>query len=438
MDMNGWISHINYASAFKSAGVRMRPLSMSQRDIELTGVAAATTHLQDIQSEERPTLSSTRVQTWYGEMTSHSPNKKPSTATGSNVESTASTSRLYKATFDQVKEEIAAGRWHNTRLDDAHIPPRIRAQSLESTPHSLHSPPLSPLSDFSETSRRLSRSEIVRAKLLDLEAKISRSQTQLEGELRLVRNLAVLAPFQQTTRDRVLYAVQLAAKRIMTVRLELEKVRCHRDVLADDLTAEERNWQWARKTAMRAATARLESQHMQSSPATTVSMYLDEADHALVSSASSSIALPEHGAGGGNEQEPSFGESFFSTLDSPEFWDETVRRDTMESAGVGVRAVSESPLGSPADGGSSGRVSGSSYPFYDRPEDARADSMVDSYVSELGEEQAEEWNKTRAAKRVSLVRVPADLRIAVLFGKQSARRGAPDAERDDMFRMLDI
>ncbi|TFY52344.1 hypothetical protein EVJ58_g10070 [Rhodofomes roseus] len=33
------------------------------------------------------------------------------------------------------------------------------------------------------------------------------------------------------------------------------------------------------------------------------------------------------------------------------------------------------------------------------------------------EEQAEEWNKTRAAKRVSLVKVPPDLRISVLFGK---------------------
>jgi hypothetical protein len=33
---------------------------------------------------------------------------------------------------------------------------------------------------------------------------------------------------------------------------------------------------------------------------------------------------------------------------------------------------------------------------------------------EIPEEQAEEWNKTKAAKRVSLVRVPNDLRMSLL------------------------
>ena len=39
--MNEWIARINYASAFKTAGIRMRSLGMSGKDIELTGKAAA-------------------------------------------------------------------------------------------------------------------------------------------------------------------------------------------------------------------------------------------------------------------------------------------------------------------------------------------------------------------------------------------------------------
>ena len=38
---------------------------------------------------------------------------------------------------------------------------------------------------------------------------------------------------------------------------------------------------------------------------------------------------------------------------------------------------------------------------------------------EMPEEQAEECNKTRAAKRVSLVKLPSDLRISMLFGKHA-------------------
>ncbi|KAJ3753285.1 hypothetical protein EV360DRAFT_87931 [Lentinula raphanica] len=48
-EMNEWISRINYASAFKSTGIQMRPLGMSGLDLQLTGVAAATSHLHDLQ-----------------------------------------------------------------------------------------------------------------------------------------------------------------------------------------------------------------------------------------------------------------------------------------------------------------------------------------------------------------------------------------------------
>ena len=52
-ELNEWIARINYASAFKTAGVRMRPMGMSGKDVQLTGVAAATSHLHDMQAASR-------------------------------------------------------------------------------------------------------------------------------------------------------------------------------------------------------------------------------------------------------------------------------------------------------------------------------------------------------------------------------------------------
>jgi len=52
-DMNSWVSCINYASAFKTTGVSVRAPGMSGKDVELMGVAAATSHLRDLQCAKR-------------------------------------------------------------------------------------------------------------------------------------------------------------------------------------------------------------------------------------------------------------------------------------------------------------------------------------------------------------------------------------------------
>ncbi|KAH9946772.1 hypothetical protein B0H21DRAFT_382038 [Amylocystis lapponica] len=450
-EMNEWISRINYASTFKTAGVRMRALGMSSKDIELTGIAAATSHLRDIQHQAMP-AASPRIRTWYGRTSEDGPMssrdlasqgpwrlvRDPSAVTSdSNLSMSQmdNTSRLFKATFDQVKTELAAG-FRQSSEDLHRSSGRLRAHSLESMPQS---PPMSPMSDMSETLRGSSRSEIVRTKLRDLEAKISLAQTQLEADLRLVRNLGVLTPFQRATRDRIHAAVQAAAKRIMLVRLDLEKLVCYRDVLADDLTAEERNWQWTRKIAMRAATEKLQSQQPQAIPRMTLSLYLDEADRSLVSSPRS-IPRTENTAASAREPDSSFADSFFSALDSSTDWEEHPSSTLVDSGPISS-AQYESPMTSPADGGDS-RVSDGSYPFPDMSEHGHASQLVlqsstetagdgsehaghEKFytAAEIAEEQAEEWNKTRAAKRVSLVRVPADLRISVLFGKQGRAGG---------------
>ncbi|OSX67658.1 hypothetical protein POSPLADRAFT_1176562 [Postia placenta MAD-698-R-SB12] len=240
-EMNEWISRINYASAFKTAGVRMRAQGMSYRDIELTGIAAADSHLREIRHRATTSISP-RVRTWYGgspedlQMSSTdlsiSPNgllappaRQPSMS--STADSTAyqveSSAKLFKATFDEVKTELAQSRWSSEKSDGQRNG-RPRTLSLESAPQSPPGSPMSPLSDSSESSRWSSRSEIIRRKLRDLDARITLAQTQLDSDMRLVRNLAVLTPFQRATRDRVQVAVQGAAKRVMQMRLDLEKL----------------------------------------------------------------------------------------------------------------------------------------------------------------------------------------------------------------------
>lgn len=428
--MNEWIACVNYAATFKTAGVRMRSLGMSGKDIELTGQAAAVSHLRDIEHQGRP-APSPRVKTWGGrtspteessqpwpdrarspsEMTSNEPITPPM----------ENSSRLFKATFDQVKAELASGGWEGLDMDtvSVHSGGRPRAYSLESTLQTPNSP-----KSTKDGQRLSSRSQIIHSKVHDLETTLATQQSQLEVDMRFVKNVAVLAPFQRATRDRLQSAVQNAAKRIMQIRLDLERLRCHRDVLIRDLEAEERNWERTKNMALRAATAKLELERKRSLPGMTFSMYIG--DKPRLSSSPVEEYSPEIRVE--REQRPqSTAESFHSAI---EFTSDTPLYSSLEdSQRLSVSASRDSPASD-----------GSSSPFSDspKPPTLSAQTSVDSTANtvdldepsrpghekfytapDITEEEAEDWNKTRAAKRVSLVRLPSDLRMSVLFGKHN-------------------
>ncbi|KAI0662726.1 hypothetical protein C8Q70DRAFT_578761 [Cubamyces menziesii] len=507
-EMNEWIARINYASAFKTAGVRMRALGLSGRDIELTGIAAAASHLKDLK-HNIGTAPSPVIRTWNGrssedldivsraaaESDPALPSAEgPRTRQGSvgsmgSVSEDPTTppyetsSRLFKATFDEVKTELATGRWRS--LDEMSIRSggRKRAYSLEST--------LGAVSPFSPTGRAngeakprmSSRPAVIKSKVEDLESKISLARTQLDTDMRFVRNLAVLTPFQRATRDRLQAAVQAVAKRVMQVRLDIEKLVCYRDVLAADLAAEERDWERTKRLAMQAATQKLASQRQADReaerearaereaavqreaeaareairqqteretssrlPAMTLSVYVDQSEP---SAGSSPMTIPKtahsaHSRG----QESSVADSFYSARSGGSTWHTRQRSATLT---FGSPGTVDSSLASPGEPGSSATSEGS-FPFPESPERRRAVPLVaqDSLesaastdggthekfytASEMPEEQAEEWHQTRAAKRVSLVKLPSDLRISMLFGqKQQARgesQGTPDLSEE--------
>lgn len=129
-DMDEWLTKLNYASAFKSAGVRIRPLGMSNDEVHMTGVAAATALLHDAQHTSSPATSPRK--TWdihqsrelMGMLSADSFNHRPSTShhrltiapcDDFDVDSVSfvnmAASQQFEATFKRVKADLAQERF---------------------------------------------------------------------------------------------------------------------------------------------------------------------------------------------------------------------------------------------------------------------------------------------------------------------------------------
>lgn len=319
--MNEWIAHINYASAFKTAGIRMRTFSSHEAERTVTQNSI-------------------------------------------NRENTGSPSSSYRE---------------------------------RSSP--------------SGTRRDQSRLGIVRVKIDELEEKISTTQAQLDAEMRYVRNLAVLAPFQRSTRERVQAAIINLSRNIRRLRLEVIRWTCHRDVLAADLAAEMNDRKHAAASRM---------QHVADDvPLMTISSPDDthNPDQPQLT-----IDLGEVGEEGSGQRESSICESFHSALDFPSDWPVSGRPsgsvgsasgwtlDLSSSLSVPGRRTSEtmqSPLSITPNPSSppENRLSRSDVSLRNERTADRSDVDEQSV-----EERAEDWDKTRAGKRVSLVSVPECLR----------------------------
>ncbi|KAJ6627238.1 hypothetical protein B0H10DRAFT_1996195 [Mycena sp. CBHHK59/15] len=431
-ELNEWISRINYASSFKSAGVRMRPMGMSGKDVQLTGVAAATSHLHDLQHAQ----TAHRMRKWDGDAPrelmgmlsgeAESPVKRPAAKRRITMLSYRGDMDLdvptapevdgadqFKATFDQVKAELAAGHWGSVETESP------VAEAFNFSPFQD-----SPTSTRSHTSRLPSRSQIIQSKILDLEAKISAAQSQLDSDLRFVRNIGTLTPFQRATRERLLVAVQNIAKRIMQVRLDITKLSCHRQVLSSDLVAEGRDWNEAKKIALQAATETLQIRGDDHVPRKTLS----SPDYSETSPHSSRSRDKQYSTS--SHRPDSTCDSFHSALEFGTDWPPS--EDTVSSGFLSAspRADTSSPQSSTTS------IQSYSFPDVSSPEKARqslsrrpsggSDLHQDVgthqkfYTAHESPETAEEWDQTRCAQRVSLVRVPSDIRISTRF--QSKKR----------------
>jgi len=409
--MNQWISRINYASAFKTAGVRMRLLSMSGRTMELTGVAAATSHLHDLQNQSLSSFAN--LANWdenapralFEMLSGDSPGKKrPSFQRRVTLRTNREEVELegpvpvevektpeFRDTFDQVKADLAAercirrGNGSNTTL--TLVDPMTLTGDL--SPHSQ----ASSLNDHPRL-----RSQIIKAKISDLDNRLITTQRHLDAQIRFIRAVATLVPFQKATRDHLIIALQTRACTVMQLRLDIARMQCHRNVLQDDMLAENRIWKEVKDVALKVAKETLQSRRSsEMSTSHVVSSELTQRPQRLHS----------------RESESSICESFHTAIDLGPDWPFS---DELGSPFLVAPWVPDSPRPSTSGSFSSYRHDDGSFRIR-KNDSALAVRLQNDYSTALNGgdihivpvEEAEEWNKTRCAKHVSLVRVPSTL-----------------------------
>jgi len=390
----------------------MRPPGLSGEDVHLTGVAAATSHLHDIQQHSgkaRPHSWDSNAPHVLMDMLTGQSNHRPTlqrklTMAGKSMDFELDVpatlefdgAEQFKATFDQVKADLAAS---------SHNEPWF----LEQVNDTIHeSPPISPTSLDSKFSRLPSRSHIIQAKIHDLDSKIMTSQSQLDSDVRCVRNIAILTPFQKSTRSRLLSAIQGMAKRVALLRLELEKLKCYRTVLLSDLTSEGRTWHRSKQVALRAAKETLQIRRAHPIPAMTLSL--------LNNPPSTDSQFPATPSSQGRKS--SLSGSFHSATDFEFDWHSTNDTNflaTQYESTTCTRSHSSTPSlqisHDELNGTKNLRMSISVSSSSANHIRSGPTTVCENDISQGDEEQAEEWNRTRCAHRVSLIRVPSDIRM---------------------------
>ncbi|KAF9927170.1 hypothetical protein FBU30_003450 [Linnemannia zychae] len=79
------------------------------------------------------------------------------------------------------------------------------------------------------------RSQLIQAKMKDIDRQINACSASLAAELRLARGLEVMIPLQSTTRQKIVQSATVVGKRLRQLMLERTKLDCFRTVLERDL-----------------------------------------------------------------------------------------------------------------------------------------------------------------------------------------------------------
>lgn len=85
------------------------------------------------------------------------------------------------------------------------------------------------------------RREVIEHKISDSEDKLADCNRQLQIHLRNAKHLTILTPIQPKAREQVVVAAGLLAARLQWIRMEMWKLRCHRDILALDSDEERKS-----------------------------------------------------------------------------------------------------------------------------------------------------------------------------------------------------
>lgn len=85
------------------------------------------------------------------------------------------------------------------------------------------------------------RRETMQARISESEDKLADAIKELEARLRDARHLQILAPIQPKTRELVIHAAGRLSARLKWSRIEIWRMKCHRDILAHELEDEKQS-----------------------------------------------------------------------------------------------------------------------------------------------------------------------------------------------------
>lgn len=156
-EMNDWLAKLNYAAAFRTAGVRMRTLAVGSSDPQ-----------RDRDME-----------------------------------------RIGTGTSDMSRQRREADQ-QMTRSGEGQLSQQIL----------------------------LARRQIMAQKIAGANEKLEIAESQLDHQLKDSRHLQILAPIQDRSREQVILAAARMAAKLKWIRMEIWRLKCHRDILTLDLDDE--------------------------------------------------------------------------------------------------------------------------------------------------------------------------------------------------------
>ncbi|GAA5981393.1 hypothetical protein JCM11641_005305 [Rhodosporidiobolus odoratus] len=250
-NLNSWLHAINFAAAFKTANVRMRPLLPlsppgSTSNSSRPSPVSTSPLLPSVLRHHEPTTAGPPI-------LPQPPHVRPvnRTTTGSLASTVSVKSSLGPTEED---ETIQPRTLEHVSADD--LLPRSLQAALEATGghnrtqfagNRTATPPdaVSPRpSEASLVAAGLpsitARADLLRTKLYGLDAEIAQARGVLQADLRLAKHLAILTPFRSSTREKILTAISPIEKRVRQARMNLAKLVCYREVLSRDLLVEDR------------------------------------------------------------------------------------------------------------------------------------------------------------------------------------------------------
>lgn len=251
-EMNEWLTLINYASTFRTAAIRMRGAGLNSGDAVKAGSVAAEEHLRDVESgaSYQPPESSqvrsvvfedpgTQDETLAATLATPRPRLRRVGSLRSSPAPVVDISgandvvvnggEQMEAVIGSVKAELAAGRAGAPRM--LSLPSELAAESTNKT----------------------RRFEAIATRVQTLKSDAAQIEQRLTTNLRIARNLAILTPFQKSTRDRIETALPDLAGQIRSDRVELSKLHLWITMLLKDQDRDQRDWARVRHVALQAA-----------------------------------------------------------------------------------------------------------------------------------------------------------------------------------------